>query len=65
MATKKYTKKSSHAATPKGWCMSCKQMMPMVEYKEVDMKMKGGKTRKRLSGKDKHGHKMSAIPKKK
>jgi hypothetical protein len=44
--------------------MKCKKMMPMVEHKEVPMKMKGGKTRKRLAGKDAHGHNISAIPKK-
>ena len=62
LMSKKHTKKHSH--NPSGWCMKCKKMMPMVEHKEVPMKMKGGKTRKRLAGKDEHGHKISAIPKK-
>ena len=68
MATKKHMSKKSmtkkHTGNVEGWCMKCKKMMPMVEHKEVPMKMKGGKTRKRLAGKDAHGHNISAIPKK-
>jgi hypothetical protein len=63
MPTRKHMSKK-HSGKANGWCMKCKKMMPMVEYKEVDMKMKGGKTRKRLAGKDTHGHNISAIPKK-
>ncbi len=68
MPTKKHMSKKSmtktHSSNAQGWCMKCKKMMSMVEHKVVDMKMKGGKTRKRLAGKDMHGHNISAIPKK-
>jgi len=62
-STKKHSEKKSmkHSGKTEGWCVKCKKMMPMVESKEVDMKMKGGKTRKRLAGKDEHGHKVSRI----
>lgn len=64
MATKKRTQKHNSSHNPQGWCMKCHKMMTMVEHKEVSMKMKGGKTRKRYAGTDTHGHKISAFPKK-
>jgi hypothetical protein len=59
--TKKQTSKSSSSDKKMAWCVSCKKKMPMVESKEVSMKMRGGKTRKRLAGKDEHGHKVSLF----
>ena len=59
----KHTKKS-HKNTASGkmaWCMQCKRKVEMIEPKEVLMKMKSGKTRKRLAATDAMGHKVSLI----
>ena len=58
--TKKHTA-VKHADKMEGWCPKCKKMMKMVEAKEVPMKGRGGVTRKRLAGKDEHGHNVSRI----
>jgi len=50
-----------HSDKMEGWCPKCKNVVKMVEAKEVPMKGRGGVTRKRLAGKDEHGHNVSRI----
>jgi hypothetical protein len=61
--TKKHssTSKSQKNGEMMAWCVKCSKMVKMVEHKEVAMKGRGGVSRKRLAGKDVHGHNVSRI----
>jgi hypothetical protein len=78
MATKKHSKKasakkahktmkkgssSSVSSGVRGYCVKCKEMVDMVTANKIALKGAKSKSVCRYSGKDKHGHNVSAFVK--
>jgi len=62
-ATKTLTHKAASNAHKTVWCVTCKKNVDTKSYEIVSMKMKGGRTGKRLAGVGVCGHKVSKIVK--